>query len=304
MNTLIVGAGALGGLFAFLLHRSGAQVALLENNPAVVKAVAADGLRLEGISGATQIPIPISDEPPLKSRPDLVLIMVKSHATREAATAVRPCLHARTIVVSLQAGFGGGDILAEELGADRLVLGATSISASMLAPGQVLHTSWGDTAVASPEPLARDKAETVAGFLSRHGIKTTVAKDLNSLLWGKTLIQVGIGALTALTRIRNGKLLQSPSAAELMRLAVKEAEGIVAAAGIELPYRNPVSQIETLAGHTSDNLSTMLQDLYRGRRTEIEVINGAVVKLAESLGLDAPINRTLTLLVQTAENAT
>lgn len=304
MNTLIVGAGALGGLFAFLLHRSGAQVALLENDPAVIKAVSADGLRLEGISGAAQIPVSISDQPPAKSRPDLVLIMVKSRATREAAAAIRPCLHPRSIVASLQAGIGGGDILAAELGADCLVLGATSISASMLAPGQVLHTGWGDTAVATPDPLAKDRAETVAHFLTHHGIKTTVAKNLPSLLWGKTLIQVGIGALTALTRIRNGKLLQLPPAAELMRLAVKEAESIVRAAGIELPYFNPVTQIESIAGHTSDNLSSMLQDLYRGRHSEIEVINGAVVKLAESLGLDAPINRTLTLLVQAAENAT
>jgi len=123
------------------------------------------------------------------------------------------------------------------------------------------------------------------------------------MLWGKVVITAGVGAVAALTRVRNGKLLELEPAKLLMNKAVSEAAEIVKAAGIRLPFNSPLAQAEQLISRTSNNLGSMLQDLYQGRRTEVDFINGAVVRLAESLGLDAPVNRTLTLLIQTAEHS-
>jgi len=189
------------------------------------------------------------------------------------------------------------------LGCERIVAGTTSIGAALLAPGHVLHTSWGDTTLAAKDPNRRDRAEMVASFFSRHGIKTSVADNLDSLLWGRVLIKIGVGAITALTRIRNGKVLEIESAWELSKSAVREAEAIVRQAGIDLPYYNPVSQVEKLLSRTADNLSSMQQDIYKGRRSEVEAINGAVVRLAETLGMQAPVNLALLRLVETLEAA-
>jgi 2-dehydropantoate 2-reductase len=303
MKTVIVGAGALGSLFAFLLHRAGAEVTLIERDAAIVKAIGGSGLRVEGVSGSEIVPVPILAAPTGKGTPDLVVSLVKCHEAASAGVTIKSLLGPRTVVATLQNGVGNETILAAELGAERIVGGTTNIGATLLAPGHVLHTSWGDTSVAALDPNSADRAAMVASFFSRHGIKTQTSESLESLLWGRVLIKVGVGAVTALTRIRNGKVIELEPARQLMRAAVGEGQEIVKRAGIKLPYFNAVTQVEQMLGHTAENLSAMQQDIYRGRRSEVEAINGAVVKLAETLDLEAPINRTLLLLIQTVEAA-
>lgn len=303
VRTVIFGAGALGGLFAYLLHRSGVNVALVEKDPAIVKAIRSGGLLVEGVSGPETVPVPIATTPDKKTTPDLVLALVKCHEVTGAAEAIKECLGPRTVVVSLQNGIGNEQILADALGRERVVAGATNIGAASLAPGHVLHTSWGDTTVGARDTNSIDRAEMVAGFFTRHGIKTLVADDLDSLLWGHVLLQVGFSAITSLTRVRNGKVMELEPAGALMKAAVREAAEIVKAAGISLPYHNPVSQVEQVLRRTPEDLSTMQQDLYKGKRSEVEAIHGAVVRLAESLDRSAPINWTLLQLVRTVEQA-
>jgi 2-dehydropantoate 2-reductase len=301
MNVVIVGAGAMGGLLGYLLHRAGADVMLLEKDPATVQAIAAGGLRIEGVGGTAVAPIPIAAPPGPNLVPDLIFLTVKGHDTRLAIENCRERLGPRTLVVSLQNGIGNDDALAQELGAERVVAGATAMIAARLAPGHVRHLGWGDTAVAAKEPFARDRAERVADFLSRHGVKTTVADDLPSVLWGKALPLIAFSAVTALTRVRNGQVLELAPARAVLRAAIAEAVAVLDAAQIKLPYGSAVMHVENYLQRTADNLSTMLQEIYRGRRSEVEMLNGAVVELAQSLGLDAPVNRTLTLLVQAVE---
>lgn len=303
MHTVIIGAGAMGSLIGYLLFRAGAQVDLIERDPAIVRAINTEGLRVEGVSGGHTVPLQARSEAPEGAAADMIFVLVKAQDTAAAIETIRPLVAPRTVVVTWQNGVGSDQLLGETLGRERIVAGVTNLGASLLSPGHVLHTSWGDTTLASLEPSAHDRAEMVASFLSRHSLKTTVAADAVSLLWGKVLINVGISAITTLARVRNGRLLDLPAAKELMRAAVKEAQQVLDAAHIELPYRNPITQIEQALARTADSLSTTLQDHYRGRPTEIEYINGAVVKLAEEMSMDAPINRTLTLLVKTAEAA-
>ena len=303
MNTLIVGAGAMGGLVAYLLHRSGASVMLIDKDPRIVQAVGRGGLRVEGISGTEILPVPIGDRPATRTPPELIVVLVKCHDTADAARAAAPFADARTLVLSLQNGIGNEEILAETFGAERVAGGATNLGAALLAPGHLLHTAWGDTAIAPFDPLAAERTAAAAAFLSRHGLKTTVADDLRSLRWSRVLVQIGVGAIASLTRVRHGNVLNLAPAKQLMRLAVEETARVLQAANIKLTYNSPVTQVEQYLAHTADHLPTMLQDLFKKRRTEIEALNGAVVKLAESLGLDAPVNRTLMLLVQTLEQS-
>jgi len=148
---VIIGAGALGSLLAYLLHRSGAVVSLVEKDPAIVKAIRSGGLRVEGVSGPETVPVPVAPAVDVKAKPDLVLAVVKDHEAAGAAETIKPCLGPRTVVASIQNGIGIEQVLADALGAERVVAGTTNLSATLLAPGHVLHTSWGDTAVAARE---------------------------------------------------------------------------------------------------------------------------------------------------------
>jgi len=304
MQTVIVGAGAMGGLFAYLLQRAGAVVHLLERDAAVVDAVSAGGLRVEGISGAHVVPVPIGDECRLPGHPDLIMVFVKAHDTASAAEAIKPLLGPRTVVATLQHGVGNDRILGEALGCERIVAGTTSLGATLLGPGHILHTSWGDSTVAACEVGAQEAAETVAAFLSRHGMKTAVVDDAPSLIWGRVLINAAVGPISALARARNGKLLDAAPAKQLLHAAVDETAAVLTVAGIKLPYRNPRHEVEQTLHRTADNLSAMLQDLYRGRRSEVDFLNGAIIDLAEQVGMDAPINRTLMLLLKATEKET
>ena len=138
-------------------------------------------------------------------------------------------------------------------------------------------------------------------MLSKAGLPTVVEPDVRSLVWGKLVINTGINALTALLRLRNGQLAEQAETRRLLALAVEEAVLVARAAGVQLPYEDPVEKVLAVAVATGQNQSSMLQDVLRGSPTEIAVINGAIVREGERLGVATPVNRTLTLLVQALE---
>jgi 2-dehydropantoate 2-reductase len=134
--------------------------------------------------------------------------------------------------------------------------------------------------------------------LSKAGFETHLEKGIDSLVWSKLVINVGINALTALTGLPNGRLLDFPQTRALMGDLVAEAARVAKARGVPLSYTEPLAMVYTVAEKTGRNRSSMLQDFDRRRPSEIDFINGAIVREAESLGLEAPVNRTVTRLVQ------
>ncbi|HBY99261.1 MAG TPA: 2-dehydropantoate 2-reductase, partial [Chloroflexi bacterium] len=133
---------------------------------------------------------------------------------------------------------------------------------------------------------------------SAAGLATDIQTDLETLIWGKLIVNVGINALTALLRVQNGVLAEVPEARLLLVQAITEAVAVARAAGIALPYDDAVSHVLAVARATGANRSSMLADVLRGAPTEVEVINGSIVRVAERLGMDAPVNRMLTALVR------
>ena len=175
----------------------------------------------------------------------------------------------------------------------RVALGVTTTGARMLEPGYVQHTGEGKVSLGSHK--------NVAGFgelLQNAGFQVETIADPQSLLWGKLVINAAINPLTALLRVPNGELLARPSARELMQEAASEAALVAAAKGIKLPYDDPEDAVEAVAKNTASNISSMLQDVLRGTPTEIDAINGAVIREGEKVGLLAPVNRILWRLVR------
>lgn len=172
-------------------------------------------------------------------------------------------------------------------------IGKTTTGATLLGPGTIRAGGSGPTYVA-PHP----RLEPLVELLETSGFEVHVASDLVSLLWGKLVVNTGINALTALLEVRNGELLEGSHARSLMNAAALETAQVAEAQGIKLPYDDPSQEVEGVARRTAENESSMLQDIRRGAPTEVDAINGAVVREGERLGVPTPVNRSLWKLVR------
>ena len=208
-----------------------------------------------------------------------------------------------TVGLTLQNGLGNVERIAEIVGRQRLVGGTTAHGATVLEEGRVRHAGSGHTVLGDLVGSSNEKASSLVDLLGQCGIEATTTDDLDGLIWSKLIINVGINALTAITRMRNGELPAQDESRMLMAAAVEEAVKVAKAAGIRLLDGNPMDRVEEVCRATAPNISSMLQDILRRERTEIDYINGAVVSLGEHLNIPTPVNQVLTHLVRTIEQS-
>lgn len=313
MTIAIIGSGAMGSLLGGHLSRSGADVILYDIFQAHVDTVNNDGLVIECADGvARTADAQYEGGAPLTVRPratidpaacagaDVFVFFVKSTATKAAAEQFSSLAGSDAIAVTMQNGLGNGDVLAEFFGSDRVAAGVTSQGATFLGPGRIRHAGTGPThlCMASGENA---KLEPFVAALQAAGFDADIEPDIGNLIWSKLVINVGINALTALTSMENGRLAAYPGTDELLELLVGEAVAVAEARGVELTYDDPVAVVREVAQKTATNRSSMLQDFDRKRRSEIDVINGAVVEAGRKLGIPTPYNRAVTLLVRTMD---
>jgi 2-dehydropantoate 2-reductase len=294
MGVLIVGTGAMACLFAARLAGSGNAVTLLGSWPEGLAALRHYGVRLLEMDGSTHIyDVQVMDAESCHGSFSKALVLVKSWQTERVARQLESCLDGSGIALTLQNGFGNVETLQAVLGSVRVALGVTTIGARMLEPGYVQHTGEGRVSLGP-----HDNVTGFGELLKNAGFQVELIADPQSLLWGKLVINAAINPLTALLRVPNGELLARPSARELMQEAASEAALVAAAKGIRLPYDDPEDAVEAVAKNTASNISSMLQDVLRGTPTEIDAINGAIIRESEKVGLLAPVNRILWRLVR------
>lgn len=287
----ILGAGALGALFAYHMARhTSAEVWLLARRPMEPE------VEIEG-EGRVAVRVVTHPEEPV----DLLLVLVKAYDTAEAVGWAAPAVGPETLVLTLQNGLEGGEVLAGAVGPERVLAGTTAQGAHRTGPGRIRRGGSGPTCIApwqAEGPAARGAA-AVAALLTRAGIPTETAPDPQPLLWAKLAVNAGINPLTALLRVPNGVLLERPDACRLMEAAAQEAAAVAAALGIRLDG-DVVERVRAVAAGTAANRSSMLQDVEAGRPTEIEAICGAVARHGRACGVPTPVNDVLTALVRAA----
>lgn len=296
MRVTILGTGAMGCLFGARLAEH-AEVILLGTWREAIAAIRARGIVLHEPGRDQQCLVRATDRAEECLGSDLVLVLVKAWQTREAARRAAIALAPSGLALTLQNGLGNREELERTLGSDRTGLGVTTLGATLLAPGEIASGGEGSVSLA----LHR-RVEPVRTLFSQAGVPVQVQEDIESLLWGKLVINAAINPLAALLHKRNGELLESPDARSLMQALAQEAARVAQAAGIALPYTDPIAQAEATALRSSSNYSSMLQDVERHRPTEIDAISGSVVAQADSLGLEAPLNRTMWRLVRALGN--
>jgi len=300
MKIAVVGAGAMGSLFGGLLTESGADVWLLDIWAEHVKAVNENGLNIEREGKFRSVSVKATTDPNRIGISDIVIIFVKSTNTRQAAKTAKFLMDDSSLILTLQNGMGNADTIAEVIEPARIIAGTTSHGATMLGPGSIRHAGIGPTTIGMWADGGKDKALYIAKFLTEAGIKTEAVDDIQSVIWNKLLVNVGINAITALTGIKNGQLLDLSATQDISRAAVEEAMELARAQGVMI-REDAVEHVFEIAKATSPNRSSMGQDVDNKRLTEIEAINGFVVREAFKIGLNVPVNKTLTALIETLQ---
>lgn len=302
MKIAVVGAGAMGSLFGALLAESGNEVWLYDVWAEHVETINQKGLTVEREGKSRTLKIKATTDPLKIGTAELVIIFVKSTHTASAAETASGLAGSDGVVMTLQNGMGNADILSESINPDRVLAGTTSHGATMLGPGSIRHAGVGATTIGAwaETEQGRRRARSIGDAFTRIGIETQAVDDVRSVLWNKLLINVGINAITALTAIKNGQILELDITRELSRNAVKEAMQI--ARELQITVReDAVDHVYAVAEATAANRSSMGQDVDNQRQTEIGTINGFVVREAKRLGIQAPVNETLTALVETLQ---
>lgn len=294
MGLLVVGTGALACLFAARFAQAGNAVTMLGSWPEGLAALRHNGVRVLNLDGSThQYPVEVSSGRSIDGKFAQTLVLVKSWQTERVAGQLVDYLDPGGIALTLQNGLGNYEILMDALGQDRVALGVTTVAARMLEPGYVQHTGEGKISIGIHHNL-----HGMEELLNRAGFQVEMIADPKSLLWGKLVINAAINPITALLRVANGELLSRATARELLREAAYEAATVATRQGIKLPYTDPILAVEEVARNTGSNTSSMLQDVLRGTPTEIDAINGAIIRAGELVHVPTPVNRMLWRLVK------
>ncbi len=293
---LVIGTGALAGLFAARLAAVGHPVGMVGTWAAALDALQAHGVRvvdLDGREAAYPVRVWRAAEPGHGFAGALVL--VKAWQTERAARVAATMLPPTATVLTLQNGLGPQEVLRAVLGPARVVVGVTTYAARVLEPGRVQATGTGTV------DLARHKATPFwQQVLTRAGFTVRVHDDVQGLIWGKLVINAAINPLTALLDVPNGALLEDKAARLFMARAATEVARVAQALGVRMPFADPVAAAEEVARRTAANSSSMRQDLQRGAPTEIDAICGAVVRMGQQVGQPAPLNAALLAMVHEA----
>jgi 2-dehydropantoate 2-reductase len=296
MNFLIVGPGAMGCLFAARLKKTGNDVTLFDYMEKRAALINRRGIRVEGVTGEYSVRVP-TVKGKISRVPEVAVVCVKANQTQQAAKDIEPLLGREALVLTLQNGIGNLEILREVFGEERVLGGVTAEGATLLGEGHVRHAGQGETIFGPEGPVGSPVPKIVSAF-NKAGFDARSVDKVNELIWGKLIINVGINALTAITRLKNGRLPDIDGTRMIMERAVQEAVDVAHAKGIDLPYPDPLGRVKEVCQATAGNIASMLQDILKQRVTEVAYINGAIVRESDALGIPTPVNKTLTCLVQ------
>jgi 2-dehydropantoate 2-reductase len=290
-----MGAGAMGSLFGAHLAEAGHDVLLVDVDDAVVRAITADGVRLDDRA----VRVPVTADPSDRAPSDVVLVLVKTYDTAAAARLAGPLVGPDTVVATLQNGIGGADVLGEAFGASRVVAGVTYQGATVLGPGRIRHHMRGETWIGDD----LGAATPLAAALTAAGQPAHAIAPVGPRIWKKLTNNCMGNSTAALTGMNAGQMAADDAILELQRTVAREAVTVAAALGHELDLEDCIETSTSILRSSGDGKPSMLQDVEAGRRTEIDTLNGAIVRHAEALGIDVPANRALVALVSGWERA-
>jgi len=289
----VMGAGAIGCYYGGMLARAGHDVTLI-GRAQHVDAIRRAGLRFEAKTFDERVRVHASTEPQAVRGAKLVLFCVKSQDTETASAALKPQLDRDAVIVSLQNGVDNPDRLAVVLGRE-VIPAVVYVAVEMAGPGHVRHHGRSELAIGRATA-----SEAIAAAFVAAGVPVEISDNVQGVLWAKLIVNCAYNALSAITQLPYGRLVQGAGIPAVMRDIVDECLAVARAAGIEVAG-DMHKAAERIAQTMPGQFSSTAQDLARGKKTEIDYLNGIVVRKGEALGVPTPVNRVLLALVKLAE---
>jgi 2-dehydropantoate 2-reductase len=303
MKTAILGAGAMGSVFASYLAESKDEVVLIDIAKPVVDSISSRGLIIRDKAGNERIiRIAATTEPENVGVVGLLIVFVKCYHTEAAVRSALPILGDNSIVLSLQNGWGNASRIGKLVGPEKVLVGVSYHSATALGPGHVLHGGQGPTYLGEMDGSVSERAERVASFLAAGGIEVKTSTEVLKDIWSKLALNAATLPSSVLARLTADRLLSSPDMEELMRKLLQEVIAVANAQDIRLNFDERWSAIVRLLKQLAPNTKgSMFQDVEQKRPTEIDVINGAIVEAGESLKILTPYNHAVVSLIKALE---
>ncbi|MFY9512766.1 MAG: 2-dehydropantoate 2-reductase [Rubrivivax sp.] len=307
MRIAMLGCGALGGLFAHHLALAGARVAAIDTWAEHAAAIREHGLRLQ--IGGRIVNSPLreahTDAAALQGEPvDLLFLFTKSYASREALEAARPLVGPATVLLTLQNGLGNPQLMHEMFPQQTVLYGVTTLTSDTLAPGLIepRSTTGGVTDICALD--GQDDSGALARFvalLQRGGIAASAAADIDLAVWKKLVINCAFNGLCAVADLNCGQLVADARMWPVLDGIAAEVAQLARARGVALADAEAAQFLRRVADASKAHYPSMVDDLRHRRRTEIDGLNGAVLRACSALGLDAPANRLVHGLVSAVE---
>jgi 2-dehydropantoate 2-reductase len=294
LKVAVMGAGAVGCYYGGMLARAGHDVVLIAR-PQHVQAVARDGLRMETRTFDERVRVAASSDPAAVRGAGLVLFSVKSTDTEAAGAQIEPHLAPDALVLTLQNGVDNADRLRTVLPPAQVAAAVVYVATEMAGPGHVKHHGRGELVI-EPSPASAAVAEA----LNTAGVPTEVSANVRGALWMKLVINCAYNAISAIAQQPYGLNVPGDGIKDVMRDVVDECLAVAAAEGVQMPndvHGTVLKLVDSMPGQ----MSSTAQDLARGKRTEIDHLNGLVVRLGAARGIPTPANRVLWALVKLLE---
>jgi len=299
----ILGAGAMGSLFGGLMAEAGHAVELIDVNPAQIAAVREHGLLIRNDAGKRRVAIPIKRPEEATRQPDWLIVFTKAMHTQGALAAARHLIGPQTRLLSLQNGLGNAEKLMAFADASRIAIGMTTVPADLVAPGEVHSHGESKTRVVMADGSENAALAALAAALDAAGLPCTVDPDAVVAIWEKVAFNVALNSLCAVTQRTVGGLGAAAEGRRLAHAVASETLAVAQAEGLAVLAERTHATIDHALDHHGGHKPSMLQDLLAKRPTEIETLNGAIVRAAERHGIAVPRTETLYALVKLAEHA-
>lgn len=294
MKVAVMGAGAVGCYYGAMLARAGHEVVLI-GRPSHVEAVRAHGLRLETKAFDEHVRLGASTEVSAVKGADLVLFCVKSTDTESAAAQIAPHLSADALVLTLQNGVDNDARVRAVLPSNEVAAAVVYVATEMAGPGHVRHHGRGELVIAPSRA-----SEQVAQHLIAAGVPTQISDNVRGSLWAKLILNCAYNALSAVSQLPYGELVQGVGVTDVIRDVVAECIAVAKAEGVVIPGDTDAA-VRGIAQSMPSQYSSTAQDLARGKPSEIDHLNGLVVRRGEALGVPTPANRVLFVMVKLLE---
>ncbi|HEV3009251.1 MAG TPA: 2-dehydropantoate 2-reductase [Burkholderiales bacterium] len=302
MKIAIVGTGAMGSVYAGLFAAAGHEVWAIDRWREHVDAMRENGLRVEGASGDRTVPVHATTDPREAGPCDLVVLATKAMHVAEAAVSTKVLLGRETPVLSIQNGLGGPDTAASILGKDRVMVGVVGgFGASMRAPGHAHHNGWELVRLGEFGGPITPRLKKVEEVWRGAGFRVKVFDDIDQLVWEKLLCNCAYSGPCAIAECTISGVLNDPDLSRVSAACAAEGFAVARKKGIKLGFDDPVAYVRDFGAKIPNARPSVLLDVLLKKKSEIDVINGSIPRVAGDVGLQAPANATLTALVLAKE---